>query len=488
MSTVTFSVGAGARFGPRTGSVTLQRHASPTTLTIPTPGLMVATSRGVVPHLSRDQHKRTHPLRWVHVPFETFLENSPPTPTLQPGALPLHTFLGFSPDSHLVSLTLRDPADPRDVPANGNAYVTAMTARGVKKVTPDQWRTYVRACAPDVVVALPDVPYTPPPFSQKRTTKSIDRTAAWLANLLAPASEPLSILVHMAGGISVAARRAFAESLTETLHGKEADAVRPHTCLDHGVAGYIFDLVPLRRAMDASPDAVHAPAARADETAELFKASLTPVAPAKLRVVNSAASPHEILRLVRTVGVDVFDAKWAQDAAHVGVALDFVFPIQNSRTAGKQRDLGHNLYRAQYAHDLSRFADSNPGCPCGACAPVAPAAAISHSVLDAYAPPAAALLPPYTRAYLHHLLHTHEMTAHALLVMHNLAVVDAFFAGVRGVLHRGEDFGAEVDRFVGEYDEALAVVDEARAMWKDVDVARGKGRMARERIEADAPE
>ncbi|KAJ7078914.1 tRNA-guanine(15) transglycosylase-like protein [Mycena belliarum] len=478
MSTLSFTVGHASRgpFGPRTGKVTLQRAAM--ALTVSTPGLMVATTRGVVPHLARDQHRRTAALRWVHVPFESFVENVPPTPTIHPGPHPLHTFLAF-PDQ-LVLLALRDPADPRDLPPNGKDHVNVWTARGVKKVSPAQWRAYVHACAPDIVVALPDIPYTPPPFSQKRTTKSIDRTTAWLAHLLAPAPEPLNILVHMAGGLSAAARCAFAESLVESLHENEAAAVRPHLSLDSGVAGYVFDLQPLHRAMDVSSDPVHAPAARADETAALFHASLAPASPAKLRVVNSVASPHEVLRLVRAVGIDVFDAKWAQDAAHVGVALDFVFPVPE--TAAPRRDLGHNLYRVQYAHDFAPFADTAPACPCGACAPVAPPTVISHSVLDVHAPSA---VPPasYTRAYVHHLLHTHEMSAHALLVMHNLAVFDAFFAGVRAVLERGDDFSTAVDRFLAAHDETLAVVAEARTMWRDVDVARGKGRLARERSE-----
>ncbi|KAJ7124903.1 tRNA-guanine(15) transglycosylase-like protein [Mycena epipterygia] len=483
MSTFSFSLGPSSRFAPRTGTVSLQRHG--TSIALSTPGLMVATSRGVVQHLSRDQYKRSPSLRWIQLPFETFLESSPPVPTLQPGPNPLHTFLGFPPADHLLVLSLRDPHDPRDTPANGNDYVTASTARGVRKVSPAQWRAYVRACAPDVVLALPDIPHTPPPFSQKRITKSITRGAVWLAHLLAPAPEPpLNILVHMAGGLSAPARHAFAESLVETLHGQEAAAVAPHTCLDHGVVGYVLDLLPLRRAMDASADPVHAPARRAEETIALFKASLAPTAPAKLRVVNSAASPHEILRLVRSVGIDMFDAKWAQDAAHVGVALDFTFPVAAVRNTGKQRDLGHNLYRTQYAHDFSRFAESVADCPCCACSPVTSATVISHSVLDVHAP-GPAPLSPYTRAYVHHLLHTHEMGAHALLTTHNLAVLDAFFAGVRGVLQRGEDFGMHVDRFVAEHDEGLAVVEEARAMWKDVDVARGKGRLARERAEEE---
>lgn len=73
------------------------------------------------------------------------------------------------------------------------------------------------------------------------------------------------------------------------------------------------------------------------------------------------------------------------------------------------------------------------------------------------------------------------MSAHSLLIMHNLAVLDTFFANVRGVLERGEDLGAHVERFAAEYDETLRVMDEGRNMWKDVDFARGKGRLARER-------
>ncbi|KAJ7251763.1 tRNA-guanine(15) transglycosylase-like protein [Mycena haematopus] len=469
---LSFSGASSARFGPRTGTVNILRSGA--NICINTPGLMVRTSRGVVPHLGRDQNTRS-PLRWISVPFESFLENSPPVPTLQPGSNPLHTFLGFNSGQNLLALTLRDPADSSETPSNGNDYISASTSRGVKKITPTQWRTYVHACAPDVVVALPDIPWTPPPFSQKRITKSIERTAAWLANLLAPAPQPLNILVHMAGGISAPARRAFTDSLTETLHGKEAEAVHPHKCLDNGVAGYVFDLVPLRKALEASPDE-----ARDDqqEIVALVKASLMSAQPAKLRIANSAASPHEVLRLIRDVGIDMFDAKWAQDAAQVGVALDFVFPVPSAAAKGKQRDLGHNLYRTHYAHDFSPFADHIPDCPCDACSPVAPQTVISHSAIDVHAPVA---YTPCTRAYVHHLLQTHEMSAHSMLVMHNLSVVNAFFAGIRGVLENGEDFTSHVDRFAAEYDETLAVVDEGRIMWKDVDVARGKGRLARER-------
>ncbi|KAJ6607769.1 tRNA-guanine(15) transglycosylase-like protein [Mycena sp. CBHHK59/15] len=459
MSTFSFSLAApGSLLGPRTGSLTVRN------IRIETPGLAVSTSRGVIPHLSRDQHKRAPAIRWIHIPFETCtLENNPPVPTLQPGKNPLHRFLGYSVEHHVLALCLRDPADGKKMPANGNDYVSASSAHGVKKVNPAQWRSYVRACSPDIV---------------KRNTKSIDRTATWLANLLSPdgSAPPLNILVHMAGGTSIPARRAFTESLNETLHGREAESVRPFRCLNDGVVGYIFDLLPIRMALHASAGSAATPE---NHTASLAKCSSD-----KLRVVNSVASPHEILQLTYCVGIDIFDAKWAQDAPTSAWPLTSCSqsPRMYHRPPGKEkRDLGHNLYLAQYAHDLSsvlrlfhRWCSSSDRVGCGR---------LSLRCLCRHAHRRRnGFLPPFTRAYLHHLLNTHEMSAHSLLAMHNLAVIDAFLAGIRAVLHdNGADFGAELDRFFAEYDESMRIFDEARTMCKDVDVARGKGRLAREK-------
>lgn len=60
---------------------------------------------------------------------------------------------------------------------------------------------------------------------------------------------------------------------------------------------------------------------------ELLHASLDPLPIAKPRLVTDVRSPHEILRLIRDIGVDVFDAGWAVKAADIGVAFDFIFPV-----------------------------------------------------------------------------------------------------------------------------------------------------------------
>ena len=66
------------RYGPRIGNIILKRSrdlpddsSQNHVLQILTPNLLTTTSRGVVPHISRDHYKLTDAILWVNVPFET---------------------------------------------------------------------------------------------------------------------------------------------------------------------------------------------------------------------------------------------------------------------------------------------------------------------------------------------------------------------------------------------------------------------------------
>ncbi|GJE86974.1 Queuine tRNA-ribosyltransferase subunit [Phanerochaete sordida] len=499
-------------FGPRLGVLSLQREDG-SSLQIKTPGLITTTSRGVVPHLSRDHTSLTEAVRWVQLPFESFLERNPPIPTLQGGPHALHKFLGYKTHQHLLSLTVRDPSDGREMPANGKDHIAAMTIRGVRKITPTQWKEYMRACRPDVVAALSDVPFTQPPYSQKRITKSLERSTAWLADLLSSQSdlnhEPFNVLVHLVGSHDARARQAFSEGLVEPLYGKDAELIAPFKTLDEGVAGYILELEHLRASLVGadSPD-IH------DAVSQLCKASLAPLSFGKLRVIHTTSSPHDILQLVQDVGVDLFDAPWAHQAADLGIALDFRFPVSPPplvvgqacsspmRRDGGKLDIGHNLFDTAYAHDHSRFAstfidaatasqlpDAHEArdfvCKCLACSPVTSEECLVHSSVDSFRNTnGESMNLPYTRAYVHHLLHTHEMSSHALLATHNLSVVDRLLADIRKMLSEpgGEArYREEAKKFYEAYDRQLSVFDEARAQWAKVERERGKGRLRREK-------
>ncbi|KAH9946347.1 tRNA-guanine(15) transglycosylase-like protein [Epithele typhae] len=524
-----------SKFGPRTGRIRLDRGDGSHVLDTETPALLIATSRGVVPHLTRDHVHLTTAIRHVQLPFESFLDRNPPVPTLVEGPHPLHSFLGYRPESHALILTLRDPSDGRKMPPNGTDFVSAQCTRGVRKASLAAWKEYAHKCSPDLVVALSDTPLTPPPHSQKRLTKSIERSIAWLAETLrepSPSrSRPPRVLVHLAGGASSPARAEFSDRLTERIELKDAAGLAPLDTLDDGVAGYVFDLLPLHMAILADSEQADAPNASLEDfvhvsdrqrsspqsserLVELLHASLSPLSAQKPRIVNSPVSPHEILRLVRDIGVDLIDSFWAQRAADIGIALDFAFPapspLQSAEVPpprireAEKLDLGHNLFDHAYAHDHSRlaatFLDGRaaqagtelPVCPCGACSPQSPASRLLHSPVDHLAwadKPPATLQPPFVRSYIHHLLHTHEMSSHTLLTMHNMHVLDAFLAGIRAVLARPngkEELDREIKIFERAYDEGMALWDEAERVWLEVERARGKGRLAREKEKQEA--
>lgn len=63
------------------------------------------------------------------------LEHNPPVPTLQSGSTPLHTFLGFIPGKHILSMSARDPYEGKEMPTNGNNHVSVYSLRGVRQVS-----------------------------------------------------------------------------------------------------------------------------------------------------------------------------------------------------------------------------------------------------------------------------------------------------------------------------------------------------------------
>ena len=416
---------------------------------------------------------------------------------------------------------------------------------------------------------MSDTPFTDPPYSQKRLTKSIERSAAWLASLIRPisAADNVSssaahlnalqsssgaylhhptVLVHMSGGSSIPARRAFSSSLMEPLYGPEANLLSPLKSLDEGIAGYTFDLKPLRQAIEAAErkdngaktlgilpptngigtdgavledsDPDLALPAHTDSIVPLLQASLAKLPEEKVRVLNSTEGPHEILKYITEVGVDVFDGGWAQRAADNGIGLDFTFPVREAKTGDElKRDIAHDFYDAKYVFDFGTISDcfrgafvgsmdgkvqdERPICPCATCSPLTPQHQISHGVdTPEYTrsnpiPGDGRAQPHHTRAYIHHLLHTHEMSAHTLLVMHNLAVLSHFFEGIRGVIEslssgqRPEGgWAEEVQKFHDTYDMGRGLFVQAKKRWREVDLARGKGRLAREKAKEVQPE
>jgi queuine/archaeosine tRNA-ribosyltransferase len=359
------------------------------------------------------------------------------------------------------------------------------------QVSTPNYKSLIGACQPDIVFSQADICIAPPPHSQKRSIKSIERSFIWLLQILVPEGRPQNLFAHMAGSTVAQARTSFAKSLLEPFDEKERLQVPDFKFLDEGISGYSFDLFPLRYSL---PEGIEP-----DPTVMLLKASLDPLPDTKPRVVNGTTDPYQVLRLIREVGIDIFDVQWAFDAAQWGVALDFVFPVHLPMDGARvQKEIGHNLYNAKYAFDNHPLADEFDAeglrCQCLACSPTFESQPIDHSPLvtrllrsrglDIDSDAGVTNADPMKRAFLHHLLLTHEMLGHALLVSHNLAVAEAFFNGIRWCLATSspEHFERVCDDFINTYNEhGWGILAEGKQNWMKVDKERGKGRLARDK-------
>ena len=71
------------------------------------------------------------------------LENSHPIIGLFDGPNPLERLLGLDHTESIVSMSLRDPLDNREMPPNGNKFINASCIRGVRQVC----YSFIQSCS-----------------------------------------------------------------------------------------------------------------------------------------------------------------------------------------------------------------------------------------------------------------------------------------------------------------------------------------------------
>jgi queuine tRNA-ribosyltransferase subunit QTRTD1 len=127
-------------------------------------------------------------------------------------------------------------------------------------------------------------------------------------------------------------------------------------------------------------------------------------------LLSEPETPHHILREV-SLGADLLTTPLLGVSTDGGIALDFTFPAPTGLNDGssERQPFGADMWASEYKTDTSSL---SKGCECYAC-------------------------KNYHRAYVHHLLSAKEMTAWALLQIHNFHVMDLFFAGIRECIQRG---------------------------------------------------
>jgi hypothetical protein len=249
--------------------------------------------------------------------------------------------------------------------------------------------------------------------------------------------------------VNPAARAEYAKTLCSPSESTSSQIFK-------SIAGFSINLNNLR-----APDHAGIESADLQATTELAAASLDNVDSAKPRLALCPNGPHEILAMIARNGIDLFMDEWSSALSSMGVALDFMLPSASEVTETSKQgtlELGINLFDDKYARDFTPLGNSE----------------LAAALEERYG--AEPLGDRPTKAYIHHLLQTHEMTSHVLLAMHNTCVMDLFMHSIRASIEDGT-FSKRKQIFEKTYTRRLSAWTEASEEWSRVNRERGKGRL-----------
>ncbi|KAF1918656.1 tRNA-guanine(15) transglycosylase-like protein [Ampelomyces quisqualis] len=375
---------------PRLGRIALAGRQN-----MVTPAYIGNTSRGIVPHISQDNFRKTADINGVYVPLEDFIEKHPQQvpPVLQYDVPnPLRRFIALPEDTLLVLGARRNPPIAGASP-NTNTEVGLSTSVGFRSLSSEYYAAAVRRLQPDIVVALADIPFGQQTIGSRRKDKMSDRTETWLRDMIAckdtldQGEKSWSIFAPI-----LPLERDLQSWYLEHLLDDMVDHIS-------GLAIYDTDL------LDDLPLQLH----------HFPRLSL-----------HAPASPHALLRQVG-LGVDLFTVPFLAEATDAGIVLDFTFPPPAKHESTSTRQiLGIDMWHEDHAISVRPLSE---GCTCYACT-------------------------KHHRAYLQHLLAAKEMLGWVLIQLHNHAIIARFFQGVRASIDGGT-FDADVAAFDAYYEPAL---------------------------------
>lgn len=281
-------------------------------------------------------------------------------------------------------------------PVNTETSIAILTSVGFHQLSAHHYLQAIQTLKPDIAIGLADIEHGKPP-GVKRRGKMVDRTHAFTRDAL--------------------------EQLYE-IPEAEAEKGKSRTA-------YFAPILPLNNAQQSLYlDDLETEFHDYLSGLALYESSSLTFIPESLGelprlLLSDPPSPHEILRDI-SLGADLLTIPLIGASSDAGIALDFTFPVPSEVQGAEPRPLGIDLWSSIHAKDLSPLRE---GCECYAC---------RH----------------HHRAYFNHLLAAKEMTAWALLQIHNYHIMDQFFAGVRGSIQRGT-FTEDVQAFNRAYVSAL---------------------------------
>jgi len=304
-----------------------------------------------------------------------------------------------------VALAPRDPARFNAVIPATNAGIQLDTAGGRRSLTPAMYQQLVESLRPDLCFALSEELASPEAGRKSRCRTAVRRTLEWARESLGSATAtPTPTLAVVSGGWDLESRIVCVSQLVE------------HHLRSPALAGFSVGGLGLGESEAERDVIMREVLARVPEEREDGKGAL-------VRHVGGMGTPEAVLHGVRR-GIDLFDSSYAAQATLQGAAL--VFPVTEAEEeVAEDADFGDGEKVMLRSPSLKRdVRPILPGCACSTCS------------------------RPHTRAYLHHLLETHEITGTTLLSAHNMHHFARFMDAVRGAVKGGE-FERYADWFIG---------------------------------------
>jgi len=254
---------------------------------------------------------------------------------------------------------------------------------------------YVHKLSPDIIVSLADMPYGESAGS-RRKQKMSTRTEKWT-------KEMVKVIKGRDSGGSSASRSCL---------------FVPILPIDQEAQTLYLEM--LGDELKDAIDGIDGIALYEANSALIIPDNLAPL---PRLAMTGANRPQDVLRDIR-LGADICTITFINAATDAGIALDFIFPAHAK--PAKRLTMGIDMWSAEHAVDLSPL---TPDCKCYAC-------------------------QKHHRAYIQHLLSAKEMLAWVLLQIHNLQIMDDFFAGIRESIQRNT-FDEDVATFEERYEAEL---------------------------------
>ncbi|KAF9562225.1 Queuine tRNA-ribosyltransferase subunit qtrtd1 [Mortierella alpina] len=482
---------------------------------IETPGCLMFSIKGSVPHLTPD-NMRLQDFGGINVSLEQLLHpDQPASFSKWPLTSPFNSASKFTLAEYLHLQDLILMCDLRDyssfsafaspsfasdhttssklVGPNTDRYALLSTPKGVRQLTVDDYLQVVRQYRPDIMVALADNiaeksknPTQGP--AEKRVRKSVERSLKWLDQILLEREGQDGRMEHRRMEEEKKRRRERKEKVRAAMimeqppqegddgHSKDTTAavkvvesatpieivpmetepwkevaLFAHVLGSHieaeritsaqetgrreGVDGFILDMTALTELIDM------------DQILKCVQASVEHLPAQKPRMVYGVQTPEDVLKAI-ALGVDLFDTSYPYHLTEDGKASLYSFgedPSPESITAaensGSRNNRWINLWDDEHG---DKFVPIMEGCECYACKGAR-----------------------HTRAYINHLLKTHEMLATVLLMSHNMHQFNLFFKRVRESIKEGtfekhsvafhDTFGNEPKRTAEKHQAQLIV-------------------------------